>query len=553
MPKSSNVILALISSLLLCSTLFFLLPASVYSGGNESEFTWPISRLLAEMWPWAAGVVAVSTLVGMAPGGMGRAWAVLLAALAAISVLHGVFLFVPLPVLDGLSDIKTSSTLISTLDLVFMAAIFLAALVVSWRTPSWVSLQLGFVALVSLLYAAFIVSTDSKQVPDSAEDASLYSFSRDKNALIVLLDGMQSDVFEDVYSKAKLDGFTYFPDTAGVSPTTFLAMPTIHSGQFYDGKRSIKDIYADWVVENSFMADLARAGYSSQVINPILSRCPEGTSYCETDGTLLSGPITQRRVEAARLFDVSLLRVVPVVFRDVVYNDGRWLVSNAVKKADESHFAVEGSQVLRRMAENISTYSDKPTVKFLHLFSTHLPVVINQRCEFVGETVGFSRAAFSDQVGCALAAVSDLFYSMKRAGVYDNTAIVLMADHGTSGLDNARFESSDARISATLVGIANPTLAFKPIRATGQMITSPNSMSLADIAGFVCEQVKDCSAPERGERIFNRYTWDAAYWRAEALPDLTRFEVIGPVWRESSWRKVGEAGENQDGQRISRQ
>lgn len=538
MQKLQIISLTFFSTLLLCSTFFALLPAAVYGGGNETEFTWPFFLLFREFWFWAGGILVTITLIGMLPGALGRAWAALTAALAITCLAHGIFLIVPLPVLDGVGDVSAVSSFWVVVDAIALVGVFLIILVVSWRAPAKVRPAVIILTVMALFHTGSTILSEAKSHPENQDTSSVYSFSKEKNALVILLDSMQSDIFEELSGDVDLDGFTYFPDTAGVSPTTFLAMPTIHSGRFYDGTKSIKEVYSEWVVEGSFMVQLSQAGYSSDLVNHILKRCPQGTGYCNTSGTLLRGPDAQRRLEAGQLVDLALIRVVPAVLREYIYNNGRWLISRAIKKSDDSHFAVEGNQALRWIAARMSPSSDRPTVKFLHLFSTHLPIVINGRCEFAGETLGFSRKGYSTQVGCALGAVEDLFARMKELGVYDNTAIVLMADHGANGVASARIIGSEEEVSAKLVGLANPTLAFKPIGATGTIQTSMRPMSLADVAGLICGETGDCSVPSREGRLFNRYSWKAEYWKADTLPDLSRFNIDGPVWDSASWSPI---------------
>ena len=75
----------------------------------------------------------------------------------------------------------------------------------------------------------------------SARDAAaLFSVSPDVNVVVVLLDGLQSDIAAGVLEqhpepRAAFDGFSFYPDTLAAAPTTFLGLPAIHSGEVYTG------------------------------------------------------------------------------------------------------------------------------------------------------------------------------------------------------------------------------------------------------------------------------------------------------------------------------
>ena len=79
----------------------------------------------------------------------------------------------------------------------------------------------------------------------SAQDAAaLFGFSPRTNVLVVLLDGLQSNIAADLLEqrpalRAAFVGFSFYPDTLGAAPTTFLGLPAIHSGEVYTGRTTL--------------------------------------------------------------------------------------------------------------------------------------------------------------------------------------------------------------------------------------------------------------------------------------------------------------------------
>lgn len=541
MTKAVSVSLSLAAAFALVACLFGYLPATIYSG-SSGEFSWPLSDLLVGYLPWAAGLMGAIVLISIIlPRRISVAWAVFASSLASAVWAHSSFVIVPMPLLDGQNWTTEITGRQAILDLLFCVAVITGFAWFSLNWPERARVFLIGLAFILMVQTAIGVGTDTKVAPKwEPIDEALFRFSPEKNALVILLDGMQSDVFEEVINSepdlaAEFGGFTFYPDTAGVSTTTYLAMPTIHSGNIYDGKKPLKKAYSEWVVEGSFLTKLADAGYHSMMINAVMGTCPARLDGCHTAGAIVSGQGKQRVSEGARLLDVGLLRVVPAVYRGKVYNDGKWTLAPYLQGSSTQHFAVEGNSVLDLFRDHASSASDRPTVKFMHLFNTHLPIVMNKNCEFVGETVAFNRDNFRSQVSCAVKSLTGLFASMRNSGVYDKTAIMVMADHGTSGLGSAKSDG-EGEISSHLIGVANPTLAFKPIAANGSLRFSDEPMSLSNVALMVCGAVKDCGQmPAPHARLFNRYSWAAEYWNADTLPDLATFELEGPVWNPSSW------------------
>lgn len=537
--KAYAVSLSTAAALTLAVTVFGYLPATIYSG-SAADFSWPLGQMLtAYLLPAVGTVVAITLVAAILPRRLAAGWAALVAVLAVVVWAHAAIPVVSMSLLDGQNWTTGVTAQEATIDLIFILATVAVTLFVLLKwTPAAFRLILGLAAVLLVQTAVFVIGDDKEAVAATPVDDALFQFSPQKNVLVVLLDGMQSDVFEEVAQGRALDGFTFYPDTAGVSTTTYLAMPTIHSGNVYDGQKPLREAYEEWVVEGSFLTQLAGSGYRSSMINAVMGKCPSGIAECYSAGAVVGGPEQQRLSEAAHLLDISLLRIVPAIFRGEVYNDGKWLVAQYVQAPGAEHFAVEGNAVLRLFADTLSDDSNQPTAKFLHLFNTHLPVVLNDDCAYVGETIAFNRDTFKVQVSCAIDRLEALFASMKSAGVYENTAIVVLADHGTTGLGSAKSEGV-GEISTNLIGVANPTLAFKTIGATGGFSVSPDPMSLSDVAGLICNSVKDCSAPERtSERLFNRYSWSAEYWNNDTLPDLVQFAISGPVWEPTAWSRA---------------
>jgi hypothetical protein len=45
------------------------------------------------------------------------------------------------------------------------------------------------------------------------------------------------------------------------------------------------------------------------------------------------------------------------------------------------------------------------------------------------------------------------------------------------------------------------------------------------------------ASPARPRR-FNEYVWNHDYWGLRDVPNLTPYDVAGPLWRAESWQRV---------------
>ncbi len=116
--------------------------------------------------------------------------------------------------------------------------------------------------------------------------ADVYRFSSRENVLVVLLDGLESDIAAGhhpqvlVRSRRRSRAFEYYPDTAGAARTTFLSLPAIHSGAVYSPTRTPAAYFLDAIKRRSFMNRFAAAGFDTVLVNPVESVCPARVRSC---------------------------------------------------------------------------------------------------------------------------------------------------------------------------------------------------------------------------------------------------------------------------------
>ena len=209
------------------------------------------------------------------------------------------------------------------------------------------------------------------------------------------------------------------------------------------------------------------------------------------------------------------------------------------------HPVVEGFNLQRELAARLSAADRPPTVKFLHLFDTHLPMVLDERCAFTGETVRWSRANYKVQVGCSLEAFRAVLGALRRAGVYDNTAIVLLGDHGTPGMVSTRVvPGGPGPVNGSVIGLANPALAVKPIDGRGAFRALHRAPERRRRPGDRLRERRGlCRAAEgsRGEPNAQLLRVERVPPEARPHPLDRRYAITGSLFDSRNWRRIDPA------------
>jgi hypothetical protein len=544
--------LLLASLLLVLTTVFVGLPAVIY-GANSEQFEFTFVELVGAQWPVAlAAALLIVIPAFVLPARWARWWAILMAAVAVYVWAHGLFQTHSFGALDGRNWSADVPFWQSGADLVLSLG---GMALVAYIGARWVSAAaIGLLVLSAGMIAQAIPQLNVKNSRSSAQSVTLTelaSMSSSKNGLVVLMDTMQSDVFEEVLQeniniRNAMDGFTFYPDTTSISPTTYLSMPSVHSGKIYDPGEPLFRYFTESVQKNSVLSDISRAGYYVNLVNPIQEICPESVR-CVTARTALLGRKNAVRAEALRIFDSVVFRIAPLALKTASLNQGRGLLQYWVLDDRAVQRSSERNEILRVVSSMLSPGAAAPTLNFFHLFGTHPPYVFGSECQLLDVPLPDNRENFKQQTRCSLEAFVGLLKSLEERGLYDRTAIVLMADHGNPYATNSRSNATPA--FSRLAAGANPAFAVKPIDSRGAFKIDNAPISLPDFGATICDMLRDCMAaagtsalarPEPRPRTYFNYLWRHGLWRADTIPGLTAYSISGPVWERESWTKSPE-------------
>ena len=551
--------IAVWSAILLTSILFVHNVATVYAG-NVEEFQFQLIHLFIFSVP----LFLVSSLVLAGPAilmrrGALRIYASVISFLAILTWLYSNFIVFDFGLLDGQG---LRFHIAEDYGLIEIAGIALCAFVCGFLTLEKPRILLFFLVclnLILLIPTAWAVASDSKNatLKQRPNLNAVYRFSEQQNVLVVLMDAFQSDLFADLLQgdpelSKQLTGFTFFPNTLGVATTTYLTMPTIHTGAPYSTSRTLRDLYRSEVRQGSFLNALARAGHEVSLVNPVQQVCPERIELCVRGNEILHGKWQILLMEIAHMLDLSLFRAVPLRYKESVYNEHYWVVFRVVRSLSrlvgrQENRAIENNRLLELIASRAVVTAERPVTKFFHIFNTHPPYVLDSGCQATKNQPTDRRLAATIQAKCAMDAFLKLTDQLRKNRVYDRTLILLIADTGV-GLPSSYAVGAPSAPErwARMLGAANPIFLVKAPNAQGSLRESTLGVQLSDVPATICAVVKDCEAsngvsvldessmPPR-TRSYNHYRWRHKYWGKDVIPNIVRYDVEGPIWEFDSW------------------
>jgi len=351
-------------------------------------------------------------------------------------------------------------------------------------------------------------------------DTSLPLSRNGHNVIIIGLDRAISSYIPFIFTEkpellASFDGFTWYPDTASFGCVTPLAMPGLMGGYDYtplnmnartDSLLIAKTNEALRVMPTIF----GENGYHVTVVDPPLAnyQVPGDISiyddlpyvnafrmdgYCASPEEKAIGSALLER----NMIFYTLYRTVPGVLKSLIYDDGCYL--NASGYFPPSSF-IEANAVLESLAER-TAISDTAEDQFLLLYNNtaHEPALLSAPDYDVNNSMkgytdplphtmslGDQTIRFDDSISlsymvahytinvAALDRLADYFDYLKSENVWDNTRIIVVADHGWNlgNFDQLKYafdfppemlESLDPELREQMEDLVVDAEAFNPL------------------------------------------------------------------------------------------
>lgn len=346
---------------------------------------------------------------------------------------------------------------------------------------------LGCFSLVAGAYMAkdVMVIKDNDLLQKQWQDAT--KLSSDGNIIVICLDMVQQDfarsyLENNTQAQIEFDGFTFFTNTASASPYTGLSLSTIVRGKIFDGKST------NAPVDDNLMSDMIKHGYDIAV-SSILAGRVQSPKYKTLPESIPAGIVSR----AAALLFLGVDRYSPVALTNKSHKEFGW-----ISKTDQREAYKTFIDLL-----HVDPHAQK-CMRWLHNLQTHYPVRFTKEGVFSFE---LSPDDVYGEIADAFTMTEDLLKKLKTLGVYDNSLILIISDHGFKPLPQMKTLTTeqlylvhpvDENIKNNMViGQYQPVIMSKPPRAKGMLNYNNNAVSLMDIRATLNEFAAPGETPMR--------------------------------------------------------
>ena len=391
------------------------------------------------------------------------------------------------------------------------------------------------------------VNIEASEPADGQGEKIIRLSKTGKNVIVMMLDRAISGYVPYIFHerpelKEKFSGFTYYPNTTSYGRSTFTGTPGLFGGYEYIpeeiNKRAGQSLYDKHMealkvmpvmfLEDGFDVTVCDPPYAGFQWVPDLSIYDDhpGIRAFNTEGAYMDSYSEDNMddVEECRrrqFFCYGIFRSAPVLLQNLFYDKGKYYSIKMYGLWVEYGEFLKSYSVLTSLPD-ITDISDSYGDTFLMLqnSATHEPVILQLPDYTYSETIdntglekGFrddgrgNRVVFDTKEqmehyhadAAAFLRLGEWFDVLRKNGVYDNTRIIIVSDHGR---DLGQFDYM--RLSDDInVEICNSLMLVKDFGSEG-FSESDDFMTLADVPYLASDKViKDPVNPFTGKRIEN--------------------------------------------------
>lgn len=448
--------------------LFFALTLTLFAAtqmvcDNQEEFWFTWAQMApgvvrVGLWVWGALTLLLAVLPRRAfPWGQG-----VLLGLGVAALLQGNGLNADYGALNGQAIVWEDYTVYGLINTALWAGIlFICLSLRQWKRFGALCVVLPCLLAVGeggwIAYRAAQAPTPQTETYLSQE--GLYTVGTEENLLVLVLDSVDADQFaqalaEDPDLSRRLEGFTWYRNAMGLSDPTKYGLPALLTGQAYtqpvDYAGFIAAAYADAPLYTMLAGDVWDARFFTD------------SRYVSLDAGVVDNLAREElAVNDPAGLTRDLLRLCAFRYAPHFLKPQLWMYSNVflpyAQAQGEPVYEVTDPAFDARLREEGLEATVERAFRLIHLTGMHPPYTMDADCQYQAQGV----TAQEQMRGC-LRLAEDYLEQLRALGVYDRSAVLILADHGTDT-------------------VHRPLLLLKRPGDTGEMAVNDAPVSYADL------------------------------------------------------------------------
>lgn len=445
--------------------------------------------------------------------------------------IQGNFMVGNLPPTDG-TDVDWSKYTVSTVISVVMWIVVIAALLVltkifsAKKVISVINVVAGCLSLMLLVTLTTVcINNDgfSKKTNLTVTEKSQMELSRDKNFIILVLDAVDGETFGNMMEqnpqyKEIFNDFTFYSDAMSTYPFTKHSIPFMLTGQWYENQTDFNGFVDKTFTESKLFSNLESKNYKMGLYESELTLGDD--NLLRFDNVIDTNGVTSIKDFIKLEIKLVGFKYAPYGLKQFCDIDTNEFVKLRGGSDEYKAFNSSNEDFYKNVKNNDFTLTDDKCFKFIHIEGGHVPFKYNENVEVI------ENGTYEDNLKACFTMTKVYLDKLKASGLYDNSVIMIMADHGYN-----MYETE---------GRQNPALFIKGINEKHDLSYSKAPVSYDDLQeayarlleGKRSDEVFDCKEGDKRSRryLFYYHLKDAnmvEYEQTGAAKDMDSLKMTG--------------------------
>lgn len=457
--------------------------------------------------------------------------------------IQGNFLIRGLPPLDG-TDIVWSDYYAQRIlsVLIWTAMVCMVLFCFKKMTIEKVQAMLKGISICLLLLLGFtliMVCVANKGYEQSgimtATTKNEFQMSEDTNCVILMLDAVDAWTFSNIIEKNSgykdnLEDFTYYDNVVGAYPFTEHAVPFILSGMWYENEQSFETYMKDVTRESPFFLELESREYKLGIYDDAI-KIPVEEAGTRFENMIANCDRPRSELEFVKVIvKMAGIKYAPFELKRFCYNLPLRVSDLRVVDTHEGEAVFDWSNLdlYEALLAEPTSYTSEKCFKMIHVEGAHVPYQYDEKLNVI------ENGTYEQNVLASLTLIDAYLNELRRAGVYDNSIIVIMADHGYDE-ENGRY------------GRQNPVLLVKGLNEKHPLEISKAPISYVDLQdayvklldGKSSREIFEWEEGDERERRYLFYTYEEEDYMIEYIQtgQAKKLETMVMTGNEYIWEE----------------
>lgn len=342
--------------------------------------------------------------------------------------------------------------------------------------------------------------------------------SKDKNFFIFLVDAVDSRTFNKVLKESKykntFEDFTYYPDTLSGYAFTRDSIPFILTGEWNENKDDFIKYYNNAMDNSVLLNTLKEKEYNLNIYEEDI----------KWNNAKKISNIKEVKGQGIKTFTMFKQEIKYILFKYLPYNLKKY------SKIEKLYFEKDSGKYeffswydldnYDKLKNNKIIKEDYRIFKFFHLEGAHVAFDLDENMNYI------MNGTYEQKIGATLTIVNTFISKLKENDVYDNSAIVILSDHGYN-------------VNEKIEGRQNPILYIKGMNEHHKMNTSDKPISFADLTDAYLDLLDGKKSTELFSGISNKRTRRYLQYSYTREDHMVEYEQTGKAWDLDTLKKTG--------------